>query len=89
MVRACFGWPGWSRGCGRVTGMKAARHGRRTHGRPPQRSALTPTPPSGLWASLPEARWREAVRILSMLLERAAVPGPATGGVGGEPDAAG
>jgi hypothetical protein len=45
---------------------------------------------AGLWASLPEVRRREAVRALSMLLERsAAAPGPVTGVSGGEHDVAG
>jgi hypothetical protein len=51
-------------------------------------STLTGSP-AGLWASLPEARRREAVRTLSMLLERSVTaPGPMIGRSGGEHDVA-
>jgi hypothetical protein len=47
-------------------------------------------PAAGRWTSVPAARRQEAIRTLSVLLERmVAVPRPMSGESGGERDAAG
>ena len=48
-------------------------------------AALTRVPESALWALFPEANRDDVLRLLSMLLERLAVPAaPSVEGAGGE-----
>lgn len=85
-VRACFGWLSWPGGCGHVGCRKVGRHGWRGRGRPPQMAGLTST--ATLWTSFPEPNRCDVLRLLSMLLERSAVPDVPGDGIGGEPGAA-